>query len=796
MNHRTILIASIAFALFPVVATAQTTIPAGTTGSAFSATTAGGSYILNLGDTRTFTGTSEAVTFGGATGPFTLTVNGSLISNAAASRGVRGANSNVTFNVTVGGSGLIQAFGDDAIQARNGTFNVTNNGTIYSGSNILSSPVTAIATGQALDLASAVGGTVINNVTGLIRADGHDAVRLGSNMTMTNYGTVRTNGVVNDNSANNVFNTTPNNSVATTFSANDGVSFEGGANSSLNNYGLITGSRHGTETDTGATNIVLTNQAAGIIIGRNGSGFGSDATSAVVSNITVHNYGIIRGDFAGVGNIIDRVGAASFTQDGDGDGVDIDGAGTVNNYAGGQIRGTGANGFDSGGRANTADGIAIGGGIINNSGLIQGAGVGIVVNNDTSLSRSGVAATTITNNVGGTIEGLNGYAIRLENKLGDARDNDTITNYGTIIGGGSIPNPSGTITIQSGATDTNSTGTLDGVTYTGTGSARFIKGDGSAIQTGEGNDIITNHGTITGSNGRAHNMEGGNNTLNIAGGTITGAINGGTSGTNALNVNLSTPSSSFAYSGAITNFATTSVQSGIFSLSGSINDSSAISIATGGTFNYTGAGALGNNITLDGGTFKNNGGNYTGTLTLNSGTVSGTNLSGVALTIGAGTTLAPGNSPGTLSTGSETWAGGGSYLWEINRLGVAGGTQGGDPGWDFADITGTLTITANSGNKFNINLDSLTPLTSWDNSQSYSFNLATASGGIFGFDASDFLINTSAFDDLHSLGVGHFYVEQDGNSLELNFTPVPEPATIGIGIALMGVAFIRRRRGA
>ena len=773
MNHRTILIASIAFALFPVVATAQTTIPAGTTGSAFSATTAGGSYILNLGDTRTFTGGSEAVTFGGATGPFTLTVNGSLISNAAASRGVRGANSNVTFNVTVGGSGLIQAFGDDAIQARNGTFNVTNNGTIYSGSDILSSPITAIATGQALDLASAVGGIVINN--GLIRADGHDAVRLGSNMTMTNYGTVRTNGVVNDNSANNVFNTAPNNSVATTFSANDGVSFENGNNSSLTNSGLITGSRHGTETDASATNIVITNQAAGIIIGRNGSGFGSDATSAVVSNITVHNYGIIRGDFAGVGNIIDRVGTASFTQDGDGDGVDIDGAGTVNNYAGGQIKGTGANGFDSGGRANTADGIAIGGGIINNSGLIQGAGVGIVVNNDTSLSRSGVAATTITNNVGGTIEGLNGYAIRLENKLGDARDNDTITNAGTIIGGGSIPSPAGIVLRQDGLADPNSTGTLNGVTYTGTGVARFIRGDGSAIQTGEGNDVLNNSGTITGNTGRAINMEGGNDILNIQGGaaSITGSIDGGT-GTNTMNITLGA-GNTFSYSGTITNF-NTSVQSG--------------------TFNYTGASTLGGNVTVDGGTFKSNGGTVTGTVTVNSGTVSGTNLSGVTLNIGAGATLSPGNSPGTLSTGSETWAGGGSYLWEINALGLDGGAQGADPGWDFADITGSLTITANSGNKFNINLDSLTPLTSWDNSQSYSFNLATASGGIFGFDASDFLINTSAFDDLHSLGVGHFYIEQDGNSLELNFTPVPEPATIGIGIALMGVAFIRRRRGA
>lgn len=811
MNHRTILIASIAFALFPVALSAQTTIPAAAN-SNFNANAAGTSYILNTGNTRAVTsGATEAITIGAASGSITLTVDG-IASQTATGRAIRSSTGGASITVNIGSTGLVKAVTDDAIQGRNtGAFNLTNLGTLYSGtlSSVTTSTPnasTALATGRGLNLRDAGGGTVFNgsisNSTALIRADGGDAVRVGVGFAFTNYGVINAAGVVNDNSANNVFNSVPNNSVLQTYSAGGGFSFEdpsgsvGSTNSSLVNYGTVTGARHGVQSGTLGSNLTVTNQASGTIIGRNGSGIGFDSIETNLTKITVHNYGIIRGDFAGIGNVIDRTGSASFTHDGDGDGVDIDGAATVNNYAGGQIRGTGANGYDTGGRANTSDGIAIGGGIINNSGLIQGTGVGIVVNNDTSLSRSGVAATTITNNVGGTIEGLNGYAIRLENKHGDARDNDTITNAGTIIGGGSIPNPSGTITIQSGATDTNSTGTLDGVTYTGTGSARFIKGDGSAIQTGEGNDIITNHGTITGSNGRAINMEGGNNTLNIAGGTITGAINGGTGGTNALNVNLSTPSSSFAYSGAITNFATTSVQSGIFSLSGSINDSSAISIATGGTFNYTGAGALGNNITLDGGTFKNNGGNYTGTLTLASGTVSGTNLSGVALTIGAGTTLAPGNSPGTLSTGSETWAGGGSYLWEINRLGVAGGTQGGDPGWDFADITGSLTITANSGNKFNINIDSLALLSAWDNSQSYTFNLATASGGIFGFDASDFLINTSAFDDLHSLGVGHFYVEQDGNSLELNFTPVPEPATIGIGIALMGVAFIRRRRGA
>ncbi len=259
-----------------------------------------------------------------------------------------------------------------------------------------------------------------------------------------------------------------------------------------------------------------------------------------------------------------------------------------------------------------------------------------------------------------------------------------------------------------------------------------------------------------------------------------------------MNVNPGT-GNTFSYSGAITNFTSTSVQSGSFNLSGSTTSTN-LSISGGGTFNYTGAGTLGSNITLNGGVLKSNGGNLTGTLTINSGTLGGTNLAGVALGIGAGVTLSPGNSPGTLASGSQTWAGGGSYLWEINRLAVDGGTQGADPGWDFASIAGTLGITANSGNKFTIALDSLGLLTSWDYTQHYLFIIATASGGITGFDPYGFLVDTGAFDDLHSLGGGSWAVIQDGNSIELEFTPVPEPATVGVGLALMAVASIRRRR--
>ncbi len=91
--------------------------------------------------------------------------------------------------------------------------------------------------------------------------------------------------------------------------------------------------------------------------------------------------------------------------------------------------------------------------------------------------------------------------------------------------------------MNTGVADPNSVGTLNGVTYTGTGSARFIRGDGSAIQMGEGNDVLTNYGTIIGNTGRAVNMEGGNDTVNIMKGSrIVGLVDGGV-GTDTLNYN-------------------------------------------------------------------------------------------------------------------------------------------------------------------------------------------------------------------------------------------------------------------
>jgi autotransporter-associated beta strand protein len=748
----------------PVIAfAADITIP-GTTG-AYTANSQGDNYIVADGTTRSIaSGGGVVVTLGSSTaGSYNLLVDGT-VSHAGTGRAIRGTNNAVTFNVTVGVNGVVKAVSDDAINAQTGIFNVTNSGTIYSGPNIGATPTTAIATGQALDLTSATGGIVINNATGVIRADGHDAVRLGSNMTMINYGVVRSSTVVNDSPANNAFNT-PAGSITETYSAGEGVSFENGANSSLDNYGSISGARHGVESDVSATNITITNRAAGTIIGRNGSGIGFDATSASATNVTVNNYGLVRGDYAGAGHIIDRTGAASLTNDGDGDGVDIDGAATINNYSTGQIISTGAGGFDSSGRANNSEGISIGGGVVVNDGLIRGADRGIVVNNDSVVSRSGVAATTITNNATGTIEGLNGFAIRLENKFGDARDNDTITNAGTITGGGSIPDPSAIVLRQDGLLDPNSTGTLDGVSYTGTGSARFIRGDGAAIQMGEGDDTLTNTGTITGGTGRAINMEGGNDTVNYNAGTITGSINGG-SGTDTLNLGTGISTNS-----EILNFEQFNVTTGTATISG---------VVGGSTLTKSGAGTLvlsGNNT-------------YTGLTTVGAGILRINNSAGSAtgfgnvvvntsaILTGGGTIggsvflngiLAPGNSIGTLTVnGDATWNGDASNAWQF-ELGAANASDHLLVGGDFLKGTGSdFVFDFQSG------------------ASTGTFVLVKWGGGT-DFTATDF-----SYINLGSGLTGTFAFV--GNQLE--FSAVPEPSTYAaiIGVSALGFALVRRRR--
>ena len=578
-------------------------IPAGTFATSFTATDPA-SYTLTAGGTRTQTAQTGVVV---AASNVTINIDGTL-QGAPGQRAINVSTGVTNDVIMIGSTGIVQTANNDAIRSQsvNGRVDLTNLGQIIS-TNANAVPTvggTNLGTGFAVQYNAALGasgapatdftsgGVVVNGSTAvtsaLIRSDSGDAIRLGSHQTLINYGTINGNGPVNDSPDNNALNPPGGNtSTATTYDSSRGVRINqtNATAVRIENYNTITGAQHGIDVGVpGANNLVIVNAAGATITGRNGSGVGADTTGAAATTVTVDNAGTITGAY---GPQFDRAGYA--TTDGDGDGVDIDGGATIINRLGATIRGTGAGGNDSGGRANNSEGISIGGGSVTNDGTIVGAARGIIVNNDSVASRSGVTATTIINNAAGTIAGQNGFAIRLENKNGNATDNDSVVNYGSITGNGAIPDPAGTVSIQGGGIDTNSVGTLDGITYTGTGSARFIRGDGAAIQMGEGADTLSNYGTIIGNTGRAINLEGGADTLNLfTGGSVTGRMDGG-AGADTLRLRLDDRAAG-ANSGAtagtfgqVVNFETLSVESGTWTQSDIASYATGVSIANGAT---------------------------------------------------------------------------------------------------------------------------------------------------------------------------------------------------------------------
>ena len=289
---------------------------------------------------------------------------------------------------------------------------------------------------------------------------------------------------------------------------------------------------------------------------------------------------------------------------------------------------------------------------------------------------------------------------------------------------------------------------------------------------------------------------------NASGGaTLTGAVNFGAADTSANNVKLTATAAGdrLTFSGAMSGGATTSTVTvdgkGTVVFSGAEKTyanatavtSGMLQIASGTSF--TGAGAMTVNT---GASLRVDGSLGGGTLTLNGGVLTGSGTVGRTFTVGAGATLAPGNGVGTLNTAGQTWAGGGTYRFELSS--TATGGSGVNPGQDLVNIAGSLSLTVSASNRFTLQLRTLTAtgadgaLGGFDPASNYTWRIATTSGGITGFDPAEFAVDRSGFVNAIT---GTFSVSQFGNDLYLNYAAVPEPSTwflIVVGMIAMALA--------
>ncbi len=163
---------------------------------------------------------------------------------------------------------------------------------------------------------------------------------------------------------------------------------------------------------------------------------------------------------------------------------------------------------------------------------------------------------------------------------------------------------------------------------------------------------------------------------------------------------------------------------------------------------------------------------------------------------GPGAIMSPGgvNSVGSLTFNTGVTFGPGSIIeFDISNANSAAG-------WDVANFSSVLNLTATSLSPIMIGLNSLTPggtnglLTGFDANQSYSWLFLT-SNNVTGFSSNKFTFDTTNF--ANSLGNGNFFITQGNAGLSINFAPVPEPSTyalLALGLTVVSVFQLRRRR--
>ena len=499
-------------------------------------------------------------------------------------------------------------------------------------------------------------------------------------------------------------------------------------------------------------------------------------------------------------------------------------------------------------------GSSEGGGNLNFDGFGAGTTT-IIVNGNVTVNKAGVAFGTFTSGASNrTLSGLTisgSSSVNASSYLGVAMRNGSIATLGQVslagaTNGGAfrLGTAAGeTATIQvAGLTGPGNTVTsmnTSGTTGTSTLNFEFTQASGSFNYSGNWSEGSTgSYVTLTNirkTGGGSQVLSGANTytgNTTISAGTLQFAktaslYNGTTANWTASKISVESGATAAFNVGGVGEFSTGNVTTLLTNLGGlggavsnnGLRDGATVAFdttnASGSSFtisdniaNSTGAGGGAISLSKIGsGTLVLSGSNaYTGSTTVNAGTLavngsiatsSHTTINSGAVLIGSGTigaliinsggTINPGNGPGTLTVGDTTWNGGGNYNWQIHN---ATGTAG--TGWDLLSSTGTLTIGATSGDKFQINLWSLSTLSPDTNGTPFNFNAASnfswniaSFSSISGFEEDKFQIVTTAVNGTGGfIGfTGTFSLSSNGTALTLNYTA---PSSTGIWTAGSG----------
>lgn len=403
-----------------------------------------------------------------------------------------------------------------------------------------------------------------------------------------------------------------------------------------------------------------------------------------------------------------------------------------------------------------------------NFGNEQIRGIAVAANSTISVNRNSGAANTFGLDVNGPLAGTGTLTVT---SLNSSTSNGTLYLKAAAGAVGSYSAFTGNVNVRNGARLASNHATALGTT------ANVDLADGTVLSIGANQTLggLTNTTTTanTGSvllNSRILTVGSTNNLSSAFSGVISNGSGAGgiiKDGTGTLTL---TGDNSYSSS--------TGVTQGTLAIGGSgdINQTSGVTISSGGTFRYN------SSVTYSGGSITNNG-----------GTIAGTGTIGASVTLDSlNDKIAPGNSPGIQNYGiSQTWNAF-TYQWETNNF------TGTTAGTDFDQITVTGSLTLDLAGSYAVDLLSLTALNVGGNVANFSetarqWAILTASGGITNFDAGDWTINQAGFSSSPTR-TGIFSLSADANNIYLNYAVVPEPSgVLLVVLGALGIVSQRRR---